>query len=60
MRTYDVRNRLAHVFFYRGCQEAVDDLVGVWPDRLQRHTGDLSAVIDVAGVNYEEVGTFRK
>ena len=60
MRKYDFRNRLAQVFFYGGCQKGVDDIVGVRPDGLQRHTGDLSAVIDVASRDYEEVGTCRK
>ena len=60
MRTYDVCNRFPHVFVYRGCQKGVDDRSRVRPGHLNRHTRDLSALIDVASRDYEEVGTCRK
>src|SRR5271157_3626385 len=60
MRKYDVCNRLALILVYRGCQKGVDDISRVRPGHVDRHTRDLSAVIDVAGRDYEEVGTFRK
>src|ERR1700679_3802569 len=60
MRRYDFPNRLALVFVYRGCQEAVDDLSRVRPGRQHSHTRDLSALIDVAGIDYVEVGTCGK
>src|SRR5271170_5413541 len=60
MRMYDVCNRLALVFVYRGCQKGVDDISRVRPGHLHRHTRDLSALIDVASRDYEQVGTCRK
>ena len=60
MRTYDVCNRLAQVFVYRGCQKAVHDIFQLRPVHHHRHTRDLSALIDVAGRDYVEVVTCRK
>src|SRR5450755_4711188 len=54
-RTYDVCNRLALVFVYRGCQKGVDDRSRARPGHLHRHTRDLSARIDVASRDYVEV-----
>jgi hypothetical protein len=34
MRRYDVSNRLALVFVYRGCQKGVNDLSRVWSGPL--------------------------
>src|ERR1700721_1093929 len=59
-RTYDVCNRLALVFFYRGCQKGVDDRSRVRPGHLHRHTRDLSALIDVSSRDYVEVGASGK
>jgi len=60
MRNYDVCNRLAHVFVHWGRQKGVDDIVRVRPGRFDRHTRDLSALVNVASRDYEEVGTCRK
>src|SRR5580658_10370137 len=61
MRMYDVCNRLALVFVYRGCQKGVDDSSSrVKPGHLHRHARDLSALIDVTSRDYEEVGTCGK
>ncbi len=57
---YDVCNRLALVFVYRSCQKGMDDGSRVRPGHLHRHTRDLSALIDVASRDYEEVGICGK
>src|SRR6202050_3170865 len=60
MCLYGVRNRLALVFVYRGCQKGVDDNSRVRLGHIHRHTRDLSALIDVASRDYVEVGTCGK
>src|SRR3984957_16605238 len=57
-RSYDVCHRLALVFVNRGCQKAVDDIFHVRPVDHHRHTRDLSVLIDVAGRDHIQVGTW--
>src|SRR5436189_5229271 len=51
----DVRNRLADAFVYRGCKKGVD-VARIRPGEHRCHTRDLSALIDIASCDYEEVG----
>ena len=53
--TFDIGNRLADAFVYRGCKIGVD-VARMGPGAHRCHTRDLSAIIDIASRDYEEVG----
>src|SRR5215468_972105 len=59
VRRCDVRNRLAYACVYWGGQKGVD-VAHIRPAEHNCHARDLSALIDVASRDYEEVGICGK
>src|SRR5216684_53035 len=53
--TYDVCHRRAYACVHRGCKIGVD-IARIWPVDHLCHTRDLSALIDIASRDYDEVG----
>src|SRR6266699_2890365 len=53
--TYEICHRRAYACVHRGCKIGVD-IARIWPVDHRCHTRDLSALIDIASRDYQEVG----
>ena len=54
-RTCDICHRRAYACVYRGCKKGMD-VARMRPIEHRCHTRDLSAIIDIASRDYQEVG----